>query len=358
MKQTICLLFALLAMQYVSYPQKQTKSQIDSLFRRIYEVRAMAAAENSDVFSTAAVAAFDSNSSFDFSGINGLNYYRFDKRFILLNWGVPEEDGTVSYRGLLWGWNSSQKNYRLQILNDVSSYQSFPEREIYTPENWWGAFYYDCIASNGGSSSTGGFYTFLGWNSSQPLYSQKVIETMRIKSSGEAEFGLPVFTSTSGATLRKFNVDAASTDYYAIERRTVKSRTPYAKSALPSPLSENSDFTDNPETSTDTKQKQIRRIVFKFSRKHDIILRYDYQTYVDKSGSKSKQRKENMIIFDRVLPRDASLGGQASNYVPAGGIYDGFRPVGGKWELTLNIIARNPTPKQPSKKPVRNKLQQ
>ncbi|MDR2557051.1 MAG: hypothetical protein LBC49_04980 [Bacteroidales bacterium] len=356
MKRNICILFVLFTLQYISY--SQTKSQIDSLFRRIYTVRAMAAAENSDIFSAVAVAVFDSNAAFDFSGINGLNYYRFDKRFILLNWGVPEEDGTVSYRGLLWGWNSSQKNYRLQILNDVSSYQSFPEKEIYTPENWWGAFYYDCIASDK-SGGAGGFYTFLGWNSSQPLYSQKVIETMRIKPNGDAEFGLPVFTSTSGATLRKFNVDAASIDYYAIERRTT-SRAPASNAAIPAPLSETSDFVpeddDAAANAASPKQKPIRRIVFKFSRKHDIILRYDYQMYTDKSGNKPKQQKENMIIFDRVIPFDASLGGQAANYIPAGGIYDGFRPVNGKWQLTLNIIARNPNPKQSSKKPIRNKL--
>ncbi|MDR0619528.1 MAG: hypothetical protein LBG17_06480 [Bacteroidales bacterium] len=348
MKRIVYVLFTLFATQNFSY--SQTKSQIDSLFGRIYEDRIIAAAENSNIFSTAAIAAFNSDAAFDFSGRDGLNCYRFDKQFILLNWGVPEEDGTVSYRGLLWGWDSSQKNYRLQVLNDVSSYQPFPEKEIYTPENWWGAYYYDCIASDG---NTSGFYTFLGWNSSQPLYSQKVIETMRIKSDGSVEFGLPVFTSTSGATLRKFNVDAASTDYYAIERK-VKS--------LPS---ENSDFTNGEQAENTiygagkkTSQKPVRRIVFKFSRKHDIILRYDYQTYTDKSGRKPKQRKENMIVFDRILPRDASLDGQASNYVPAGGVYDCFRPVGGKWQLTLNVIARNPNPKQPTRKPVRNKLQQ
>jgi hypothetical protein len=359
MKQIIYILFALFAVHNFSY--SQTKSQIDSLFSRIYEDRIIAAAENSNIFSAAAIAAFNSDAVFDFSNINGLNYYRFDKQFILLNWGVPEEDGTVSYRGILWGWNLSQKNYRLQILNDVSSYQSFPEKEIYMPENWWGAYYYDCIASDG--SSTGGFYIFLGWNSSQPLYSQKVIETMRIKSDGSAEFGLPVFTSTSGSTLRKFNVDAASTDYYAMERK-VKPCPPGSKPISSISPAENSDFTDDEqaenttyEPGKKTSQKPIRRIVFKFSRKHDIILRYDYQTYIDKSGSKPKQRKENMIVFDRILPSDASLGGQASNYVPAGGVYDCFRPVNGKWQLTLNVTARNPNPKQSTLKPVRNKLQ-
>jgi hypothetical protein len=298
-------LLVFFAVQHISY--SQTKPQIDSLFLRIYEVPAVAAAENSDIFSDAAVAVFNNNSAFDFSGVNGLNYYHFDKEFILLNWGVPEEDGTISYRGLLWGWNSSQKEYRLQVLNDISSYQSFPEKEVYTPENWWGAFYYDCIVSGGGTDV---FYTLLGWNSSQPLYSQKVIETMRIKATGEAEFGLPVFRSASGAIMRKFNIDAASTDYYAIEKSTAKSRSAHTKSAPAAPLSEDSDFIAN-ETNTTyaatSKQKPVRRIVFRFSRKHDMILRYDHQTYIDKSGSKSKQRKENMIIFDRILPRDASL---------------------------------------------------
>jgi hypothetical protein len=76
-----------------------------------------------------------------------------------------------------------------------------------------------------------------------------------------------------------------------------------------------------------------------------MILRYDYQSYIDKSGQKDKERKDNLIVFDRIIPSDASLGGQASNYIPVGGVYDGFRFEDGKLKLVLNVIARNPNPK-------------
>ncbi|MDR1739255.1 MAG: hypothetical protein LBR45_00650 [Bacteroidales bacterium] len=327
---------------------------LDSLFRNIYEKPVMATGENSNVFSNALLATINETTvSFNkeliskLKQINGLSVYYFDKNFLLINWGVPEENGTVSYRGALWVWNEAKKNYKVQILNDISSYQTFPEKEIYSTENWWGALYYQCIAE-------GDYYTLLGWNSSQPLYSQKVIETMRVKSDGSVEFGLPVFTNQQGVLMRKFNVDAASTEYYVLERR-------YAKSKKTATTEEvvNSDFDEstlNPDGSTSSTKKPLRRIIFKFSRKQDMILRYDYQSYVDKSGTKEKQRKENLIVFDRILPRDASLGGQASNYVPEGGVYDGFRFENGKWKLVLNVIARNPNPKPNKKQAIRNKI--
>lgn len=72
-----------------------------------------------------------------------------------------------------------------------------------------------------------------------------------------------------------------------------------------------------------------------------------------KNPYRMAKKKEEMIIFDRLVPMDTILEGQYQFYVPEGNIVDALRFSGGKWRYTDDIDARNrPQPfDNPKKRP-------
>lgn len=285
-------------------------SELNRLFSKIYEADEESRWNACDSFTQAARKVMEdyAGEDFPFDKIRNLNYFKADNgSFRMLNWGIPEASGTVSYKALLQVHRQSKNDHILYELNDMSVYYPYPEGETLTPDTWWGAFYYQCIEKKVDNRT---YYTFLGWNSGLSLYQQSVIEVMRIKPDGSVEFGASLFVN-KGRVAGSERID-----------KTLK-------------------------------DSEIKRVVFRFSRKSGMILRYDYQTYAEKNAKgKRVERKDDMIIFDVLTPRQAAMSDDYAYYIPMGGKYQAYVFQDNKWRLKGEVSARNPErhPKNPRPK--------
>lgn len=282
-------------------------SDLNRLFSKIYEADEETRWNACDSFTHAARKVLEdyAGEDFPFDKIRNINYFKADDgSFRMLNWGIPEASGTVSYKALLQVHRQSKNDHILYELNDMSVYYPYPEGEILTPDTWWGAFYYQCIEKKVDNRT---YYTFLGWNSGLSLYQQSVIEVMRIKPDGSVEFGASLFVN--------------------------KGRVPGSE-----------------RVDKSIKDSETKRVVFRFSRKSGMILRYDYQTYVEKNAKgKRVERKDDMIVFDVLTPRQAAMSDDYAYYIPMGGKYQAYVFQDNKWRMKGEVKARNP--ERPSKTP-------
>ena len=285
-------------------------SELNRLFSKMYEGGDENRWNACDSFTHAARQVMEdyADKDFPFDRIRNLNYFKAENgSFRMLNWGIPEASGTVTYKALLQVHRPNKNDHILYELNDMSVYYPYPEGEILTPDTWWGAFYYQCIEKKVDNRT---YYTFLGWNSGNPLYQQSVVEVMRIKSDGSVEFGAPLFVN-KGRVAGTERID-----------KTLK-------------------------------DSEIKRVVFRFSRKSGMILRYDYQSYIEKNAKGKKvERKADMIIFDVLTPRQTAMTDDYAYYIPMGGKYQAYVFQDNKWRLKSDVSARNPErhPKSPRPK--------
>ena len=284
-------------------------SELNRLFSKIYEADEETRWNACDSFTNAARQVMEdyADADFPFDKIRNINYFKADNgSFRMLNWGIPEASGTVSYKALLQVYRQSKNDHILYELNDMSVYYPYPEGEILTPDTWWGAFYYQCIEKKVDNRT---YYTFLGWNSGLSLYQQSVIEVMRIKPDGSVEFGASLFVN-KGRVAGSERID-----------KTLK-------------------------------DSEIKRVVFRFSRKSGMILRYDYQTYAEKNAKgKRVERKDDMIIFDVLTPRQTAMSDDYAYYIPMGGKYQAYVFQDNKWRLKGEVSARNPERHPKSSRP-------
>ena len=309
------------------------RSELNRLFTYIYECpssQRWMARDSFNLFAKAVMEIYEGR-DFPFGQIRNLNYFQAsDGSFRMLNWGIPDDNGTVSYKALLQvrlsqsgdsssAWQSLDSDcrkptakkdrprsqaslpprsytYIIYDMSDMSLYQPYPEQLECTPETWWGAFYYSCIERQAEGKT---YYTFLGWNAGQPLYQQSVIEVMYIGEQGDVHFGAPLFANSGRVPGREpMPVQVADQDY--------------------------------------------RRVVFRFGRRTGMILRYDYQTYlVTNKRGKPKKVNADMIVFDQLMPQQIAMSDDYAYYVPQGGVYQAYVWIDGKWRLQLDVEARN-----------------
>lgn len=275
-------------------------SELNRLFSWIYACPEDVRWNASDSFLMEAKAVMEAfeGQDFPFERVRNLNYFKAGNGdFRMLNWGIPSSSGTVSYKALLQVRRKSRGDYVIYDLSDMSVYQPYPEQLELDPQSWWGAFYYQCIEQEAGGRT---YYTFLGWNAGQELYQQSVIEVMTVKPDGQVRFGASLFVN--------------------------RGRIP------------GSDRVDK-----SIRDQDVKRVVFRFSKRTGMILRYDYQTYVTRNArGKRVEKKDNMIIFDKLMPEQASMADDYAYYIPEGGRYQSFVFEGNKWRLQEEVIARNP----------------
>lgn len=225
-----------------------------------------------------------------------------DKRFRIFNWVIAKSDGTCDYYAVMQLYNESKKSYDVIFFKDKSSDISVPESQTLTPDHWYGALYYKIIHTNFQNVD---YYTVLGWNANNALAYQKIIEVITIRSGNRVFLGAPIFR--------------------------------YGK-------------------------EKPKRIIFEYSSKAIMNLKYDSQQYKEKRKLKKPVKskwyevvdvKSEMIVFDRLVPIDPSMEGQRQFYVPETNIYDAFVFINGKWVFTEDIDARNPFKPQIKNSPKR-----
>ena len=295
--------------------------------------------------------------------LEGLQYFKSaDGRVQLLNWSIPNINGSSSYGGLVWvnvgdggaadtrggaalgaGTAADEANslsagagaYRFYPLQDFSSYQPYPEALTLTPDQWWGAYYYQAVEHHSGDTL---FLTLIGVNHSQNRYAQKVIEVLQVLPDGEIRFGAPIFKRTPLPHSVADNAPKKEADY------------PNAYIGFkPQGADDEAGVSGASGISGASGRRPSRtapmcRIVFRFSPRVDMILRYDYQAYKRYSGKKAKETPAYMIVCDRLMNDPLSMDPSAARLVPSGGLYDAFVFQAPYWYPVENVIARNPNP--------------
>ena len=309
--------------------------------------------------------------------LEGLQYFKStDGRVQLLNWSIPNINGSSSYGGLVWvradgadgttsmvsGTNATsaadtrggaalgagtatgeanslsaenEAPYRFYPLQDFSSYQPYPEALTLTPDQWWGAYYYQAVEHHSGDTL---FLTLVGVNHSQNRYAQKVIEVLQVLPDGEIRFGAPIFKRTP--------LPRSTTDDQAHKEADYPNAYIGFK---PQGADDEVGVSGASGISGASGRRPSRtapmcRIVFRFSPRVDMILRYDYQAYKRYSGKKAKETPAYMIVCDRLMNDPLSMDPSAARLVPSGGLYDAFVFQAPYWYPVENVIARNPNP--------------
>ena len=150
---------------------------------------------------------------------------------------------------------------------------------------WSGAVYYQLIT---GHYLKKDYYTLLGWNGHDAASTYKIIDALTLDEKGQPHFGAPFFRTDEGLK---------------------------------------------------------NRIVLEYSKNAGLLLKYDYQTYLQPKGKSVRKTKTWMIVSDRLIPSDPSLKGIYRFYVPAGDTYDGYIFRDGLWTLVRDIVVANPAPR-------------
>lgn len=120
-----------------------------------------------------------------------------DKKFMLVTWNIPRNDGTHAYFGYLLVNNSKRIKKGLFKYETVQSYEFFrlmdksaqiksPETHIGSTDKWFGMLYTALVECDG-------FYTLIGWDGNDKLTTRKFVDVLYFKSNGMPVFGKDVF---------------------------------------------------------------------------------------------------------------------------------------------------------------------
>ncbi len=250
--------------------------------------------EANEKFTALLEDALNVNKSFDYPFDSIKTIARLassDQKIKLYNWVIAKSDGSFDYYAFLQSYNEKKKKYDVFKLIDKSADIIAPEFQTLDINNWYGALYYKIVHTRNGNVD---YYTLLGWNGNDGLSFKKLIEVLSFKSSNKPVFGAPIFRKGK----------------------------------------------DKP-----------KRIIFEYSAKAVMNLKYDNQEYQEKIKLKKPKKgkrfeinnvKSSMILFDRLVALSPSLEGQKQFYVPETNIYDAFIYENGKWTFIEDVNAKNP----------------
>jgi len=107
-----------------------------------------------------------------------------DKFFRIYTWNLSYNDGTYTYFGFMQ--YKTKKQLKMFKLIDKSAFMENPQNAFLTPENWYGALYYDIIMVKEKKVTS---YTLIGWDGADNFINRKIIETVVFNSSGVPKFG-------------------------------------------------------------------------------------------------------------------------------------------------------------------------
>ncbi len=179
---------------------------------------------------------------------------------------LPLPNGEQKYFGFIQHF-VNKKTIQLFELKDNRQLVSDPINEILTPEKWYGSLYYSIISK---SIKGGKTYILLGIDFNNLFSSKKLVEVLNFSKAGEPVFGAPVFK---------------------------------------------------------VGQNKLNRIVFEYSAKASMILRYN--------------EEDGVIVFDHLSPSRPDFTGNYQFYGPDF-TYDGFKFDGENWVYIQDLDLRNP----------------
>lgn len=137
--------------------------------------------------------ALNVESSFEYS----FNYLKHigkvssdDKKIRIYTWNVPYNDGTHRYCGFIQFRPSKNSKCVIYRLIDKSENIADPEKSSLTPENWYGALYYEIVTTKYKGET---WYTLLGFDFNNIFSSKKIIDILYFDSYEKPFWGKPVF---------------------------------------------------------------------------------------------------------------------------------------------------------------------
>jgi hypothetical protein len=142
--------------------------------------------------------ALNTHESFDF-GFDSLKkdigvLLSPDKKFRIINWNVPKEDGTQEYFGFLQVKQLDKKtkieSIQLFPLTDKSYEIKSPENTITDHKKWFGALYNKIIIKKTKAKI---YYSLLGWDGNDNITQKKIIEVLTFDNNGMPHFGADIF---------------------------------------------------------------------------------------------------------------------------------------------------------------------
>jgi hypothetical protein len=212
-----------------------------------------------------------------------------DKKFRIYNWNLPLKNGTNLYYCFLQIPDNKNKNTAALIeLRDRSDSIPDPEHSTLGSGNWYGALYYKIIPE---ATKTGMIYTLLGWEGTNLLEMQKIIEVLTFDEKGQPQFGKKIFNKYQNG--------------------------------------------------------ENRRVIFQYSTAATMVLRYEEQAlFKGKKWNPStrtfdeKLSKASMIVCDRLVTVEGTEN-KGPILVPAGDVYDGFLFENDRWNFVEGVDARN-----------------
>lgn len=137
--------------------------------------------------SLGAILSSDSAFTASFAGVPITHVQDPDGSFRLFTWSVPRLDGSFLYEGMLLV--AKRNRHELYELRDMTAHITRPATVQLTPENWYGAVYYDVVPVKHGAKT---YYTLLGWKGFSNVETRKVIEVLNLGGS-MPKFGAPLF---------------------------------------------------------------------------------------------------------------------------------------------------------------------
>ncbi|MBC8314652.1 MAG: hypothetical protein ISR57_07555 [Bacteroidales bacterium] len=214
-----------------------------------------------------------------------------DNTFRLYTWNIPLLSGANTFYGAIQFITEASDSFHVIVLHDKSEEILQPEIRILSPQQWFGAIYYQVIPEQTLTGEV--IYTLLGWHGENLLLTTRLIDILSISPSREVQFGKPMFCNYE--------------------------------------------------------ESKPSRIIFRYAAKASMILRYEEQYIVTSKKWNIKRReyesqleKAFVIVSDRLVPSDPQLAGQYEYYIPAGDAVDGFIFRDGCWHFIEDIDVRNP----------------
>jgi len=115
-----------------------------------------------------------------------------DELVRIFTWYAVRADGSHMHFGFIQYLNKSNKQVLLYKLIDDSDNIQDAANQSLTPDNWYGATYYQIVQSK---SNYGTLYILLGWDGNTIYSNKKIIESLVFSESGRPKFGKSVFVS-------------------------------------------------------------------------------------------------------------------------------------------------------------------
>lgn len=188
-----------------------------------------------------------------------------DESLRIVNWNIEYTDQSYTYCAFVLSWDSKKKVALVtELIDNLDPYSAKPDG-IIDAKNWYGALYYKILPFLRNSKTE---YLLLGWDGGTTMSNFKLIDVLTFNG-GNLKLGSPVFKQ---------------------------------------------------------KKSVVNRVVFEYSEKAKISLRYE--------------DKYKRIVFDHLSPEAQGLEGVYSFYVPDMS-YDCYYYDNEMWILKEDVIAIN-----------------